>query len=110
VVWDHEVAGSNPVAPTSFQYKPFGQYVEGLSYCWTKSYAVQSKVQPDDFKNLPFRREIHASPALTETLRKFKRFDGEGGVFGPVKVGSLKLQTQLGGTVPQFGRQRSTGM
>src|SRR5262249_55112076 len=33
VVWDHEVAGSNPVAPTVFKDKPFGKNVEGLSHC-----------------------------------------------------------------------------
>jgi hypothetical protein len=27
-----EVAGSNPVAPTVFRKKPFGENVEGLSY------------------------------------------------------------------------------
>ena len=32
-VRDAEVAGSNPVAPTIFVKKPFGQQVEGLSHC-----------------------------------------------------------------------------
>jgi hypothetical protein len=30
-VRDREVAGSNPVAPTIFRFKPFGRPVEGLS-------------------------------------------------------------------------------
>jgi hypothetical protein len=29
-----EVAGSNPVAPTRRDKKPFGQQVEGLSHLW----------------------------------------------------------------------------
>ena len=32
LVWDQEVAGSNPVTPTIFRKKPFGEYVEGLSH------------------------------------------------------------------------------
>ncbi len=32
-VRDAEVAGSNPVAPTIFRNKPFGQQVKGLSHC-----------------------------------------------------------------------------
>lgn len=28
-----KVAGSNPVSPTIFRNEPFGENVEGLSYC-----------------------------------------------------------------------------
>ena len=35
-----EVAGSNPVAPTILQIEPFGENVEGLSLCQTKTYVA----------------------------------------------------------------------
>ena len=63
-----EVAGSNPVAPTSFQNKPFGEYVEGLSHFRAKGYAVELEVQTDDFENLTFRLKIRTSPFLFKTL------------------------------------------
>ena len=34
--------GSNPVAPTFFRKKPFGEDVEGLRRCWDKSYGSMS--------------------------------------------------------------------
>jgi transposase InsO family protein len=37
-----EVAGSNPVAPTVFREKPFGEYVEGLFHCDGASYRSTS--------------------------------------------------------------------
>ncbi len=35
---DHEVAGSNPVAPTILQKKPFGENVEGLPHFGDQRY------------------------------------------------------------------------
>ena len=46
--------GSNPLPSTIWNRKPFGENVEGLSYCGAKSYVVESAVQPDDFKDLTF--------------------------------------------------------
>ena len=42
VVWDHEVAGSNPVAPIILRNEPFGEYVEGLFHCEDASYRSTS--------------------------------------------------------------------
>jgi hypothetical protein len=39
-VRDVEVAGSNPVTPTFFRIKPFGEYVKGLSHFYVKTYVV----------------------------------------------------------------------
>ena len=36
-VRDQGVAGSNPVAPTFLRKKPFGENVEGLSHCGSRS-------------------------------------------------------------------------
>jgi hypothetical protein len=36
------IPGSNPVAPTFFRKKPFGENVEGLSHCGDKSYANET--------------------------------------------------------------------
>ena len=58
----------SPVAPTSFQNKPFGEYVEGLSHFRAKGYAVELEVQTDDFENLTFRLKIRTSPFLFKTL------------------------------------------
>ena len=45
MVRDHEVAGSNPVAPTFLYFEPFGENVKRLSFCCHKVYVRQSAVQ-----------------------------------------------------------------
>jgi hypothetical protein len=45
LVRDQEVAGSNPVAPTILQIRPFGENVERLSLCSDETYVGQSAVQ-----------------------------------------------------------------
>ena len=37
-------AGSIPVTPTIGNEGPFGEYIEGLSYCGEKSYVIESAV------------------------------------------------------------------
>ena len=45
MVWDHEVAGSNPVAPTVFTNEPFGEDTEGLFRQKPNRRAVRLRVQ-----------------------------------------------------------------
>ena len=81
-----EVAGSNPVAPIIRGNGPFGEDVEGLSYCGDKTYAFEPKVQTDDFEQLTFCLRISTKPFLFQGLRKFKRFDGQIAFLGPSSV------------------------
>ena len=53
-VRDVEVAGSNPVIPTIFRLKPFGQQVERLSPVRDQTYAVELPVQTHDFEDSAF--------------------------------------------------------
>jgi hypothetical protein len=69
LVRDQEVAGSNPVAPTQLDKKPFGQHVEGLSPFRAKSYVVQPRVQsgktvPDTFMPMNVIRSVIATNAV----------------------------------------------
>jgi hypothetical protein len=48
------VAGSNPVTPTRRDKKPFGENVEGLSYCGDESCVIKAAVQKDDFEDPTF--------------------------------------------------------
>jgi hypothetical protein len=41
VVWDHEVAGSNPVTPTFFREKPLGHHAEEI-FCFNSSIPASS--------------------------------------------------------------------
>ena len=59
---------SNPVAPTIFRNEPFGENVEGLSHCGTKSCAVEGAVQTHDFENSAFLVKIRTKPFLTQAL------------------------------------------
>ena len=51
LVRDQEVVGSNPITPTIFPQKPFGQQVEGLSHFKDKSYA-------DELTSFQFKQRI----------------------------------------------------
>jgi hypothetical protein len=44
-----EKFNSRPVAPTGRDKKPFGENVEGLSYCGAKGCVVEAAVQKDNF-------------------------------------------------------------
>ena len=53
-VRDAEAAGSNPVSPTFLNFWPFGENVEQLSLCNTKTYAAYSTVQTQRFQQIAF--------------------------------------------------------
>ena len=61
-----------PPASTIRNRKPFGEYVEGLSYCGAKTCFDEAAVQPDDFEDLTFLGVIRCKPLLAKSLRKFK--------------------------------------
>ena len=71
-VRDAEVEGSNPFAPTILRNQPFGEYVEGLSYCGAKSYVIEDAVQKHDFEDLTFFWHIGGKPFVRKTLRSSK--------------------------------------
>jgi hypothetical protein len=50
-ILDRPDDSSNPVAPTVFRKKPFGENVEGLSHFRDESCAVEPAVQTDDFED-----------------------------------------------------------
>ncbi len=82
--------------PTIFIFEPFGEDVEGLSYCGTKTCAVEAAVQTDDFENSALGRVIGRKPLLPKRLRKFKRFQGNLGRFVVRTVEHVELQPNLG--------------
>ena len=49
-----DVVGSSPSTSTIRNKRPYGEYVEGLSYCRAKSYVDKRAVQPVDFEDLAF--------------------------------------------------------
>ncbi len=52
--------GPNPILSTIFPIEPFGKHVKGLSHCGHKSYAIEQKVQTDDFEDSTFRSVVKA--------------------------------------------------
>src|SRR5437660_8584391 len=54
-VRDREVGGSNPLAPTFFRKKPFGENVEGLSHFRDERCAVERAGQTEDFRDSTLR-------------------------------------------------------
>jgi hypothetical protein len=102
-----KVAGSNPVTPTIFRNEPFGENVEGLSYCVAKVYAVEPTVQTHDFEDSAFRRVICRKPLLAKRLRKFKHLDRQLGVFIAGTVQNIDLELDRRQPIPQFRMLRS---
>ena len=54
LVRDQEAGGSNPLAPSVVENKPFGENVEGLSHLRGENYAAESEVQTADSRQLLF--------------------------------------------------------
>ena len=75
-----KVAGSNPVTPTIFQKKPFGENVEGLSHCGDESCVIESAVQKHDFEDSTLCSVIGGKP-LPFTVFFFR-----------TKTGDVKMQ------------------
>src|SRR5690606_2039046 len=96
-----EVGGSNPLTPTFLRNEPFGENVEGLSYCGYKTYAVERPVQTDDFEDATFGGVVGRKPLLPQALRKFKRFHRNVDDFVAPPVADLDFQLQLGSSVSQ---------
>jgi hypothetical protein len=63
-----EVVGSNPAGSTVLINKPFGEYVEGLSYCGAKSCAFERAVQQHDFEYSTLGSVIGGNPLLFQGL------------------------------------------
>jgi hypothetical protein len=76
-----EVMGSSPLSSTLVNKKPFGEHVEGLSYCGVKSYAIERGVLPDDFENSTFFEHVETKPFLCKGLREFKNSADQVGYF-----------------------------
>ena len=71
-----KVIGSSPLSSTFLNKRPFGEYVEGLSYCGHESYVIERAVQPDDFEDHTFLVVFCRKPFLFQGLRKFKHLAG----------------------------------
>jgi hypothetical protein len=82
--------------------EPFGENVEGLSYCGAKSCAIEAAVQKDDFKNSTLRRVVSCKPLLSKGLRKFKNFRRQLCRFIVRAVQHVLLQLDRREPVPHF--------
>ncbi len=58
LLWEQEVAGSNPVVPTQLDFEPFGEFVKRLSLFQFKTYVAESSVQRYGFQNPPFFKHL----------------------------------------------------
>ena len=87
-----EVRGSSPLSSTFWNKRPFGEYVEGLSYCGAKTCVNEPTVQPDDFEDLTFFGIVRRKPPLSKGLRKFKHPRRQFGVFVLSSVENLQLK------------------
>ncbi len=74
MVWDHEVEGSNPFAPTILKNGPFGADVEGLFYCAAKTYAIERAVQEHDSSVRRFSNRSGASHLCISVCERSKVF------------------------------------
>jgi hypothetical protein len=83
--------------------KPFGEYVEGLSYCWAQLSVDEPTVQTDDFQDSPLRSIIRRKPLIPQGLRKFKHLQRQFRRFVVGPVYDIKLQLDRGQSVPKFG-------
>jgi hypothetical protein len=87
---------SNPVAPTVFRRKPFGENVEGLFHCGIEIYVIEAAVQKHDFEDSTLGGGINDKPLLSKRLKKFKNIGREGCRF---VLGAVEHSPSLPGQV-----------
>jgi hypothetical protein len=66
-----KVAGSNPVAPTLFRNKPFGEHVEGLSASMLTTFAEQRQFTSSGVVPMSFCQSAQLVASLG--MQRFKR-------------------------------------
>jgi hypothetical protein len=79
------------IPATNLQREPFGEDVEGLSHCGAKTYAVERKVQTEDFEEPPLFGNIRAKPFVGKRLRKFKHLKRQFSDFRLLPILPFKL-------------------
>src|SRR5262249_26034242 len=97
-----EAGGSNPLTPTVFSKRPFGERVEGLSYFRDKSCACKLEIQTGNFKQPTLRAIIRRKPFLFPCLRTFKRRERNLALLCPPSVVSVDLDRESRDAVAQF--------
>jgi hypothetical protein len=58
LLWEQEVAGSNPVIPTQLDFEPFDEFVKRLSLFQFKTYVAECAVQRWRFEDSPFLEHL----------------------------------------------------
>ncbi len=76
------------------QNNPFGEHVEGLSYCGNKTCVIKAAVQKDDFQYSTFC-VISGKRAIRQGLRKSEYFHRNIGQFISQAGGGFQFQSQV---------------